>query len=322
MAHLCLSAADDCRLHSLSTTAMVVVVIYNLLNQSCSPIATVTPIAAVGAAAALGGDPLGVGQQRHLAGVLDRRGDVPLLLGVVPAHPAGADLGAVRHEALQQVDVLVVDVVDPLLDEDAGLLLDLLGRCPCPCRALAVAVSCIRTVPRLRYGGRGGCRRPAPSCVAAAAAAALGAAAVVALDLGGGPAQAGADLVGDDLDHVALVAFVRLVRALLEAAVDDDPGALGERRAAFSPSWPQAAMLKNEICSCHSFVALVAPVDGDAEGGDGLAAGVKRSSGSRVMLPTRVTVVAMVAPSVRRPVSRRAGLGHATTSGLVRRAGG
>ena len=69
--------------------------------------------ATVTAAAALGRDPVGVGQQRHLAGVLDRPGDLLLLLGVVAGHPAGADLGPVGHEPAEQVDVLVVDVLDP-----------------------------------------------------------------------------------------------------------------------------------------------------------------------------------------------------------------
>jgi hypothetical protein len=73
--------------------------------------------------ATLLGDAAGVGQQRHLAGVLDRHGDVGLLLGVVAGDPAGADLGPVGHEPAEQVDVLVVDVVDRLLGQDADLLL-------------------------------------------------------------------------------------------------------------------------------------------------------------------------------------------------------
>src|SRR6476619_5011743 len=46
--------------------------------------------------------------------------------------------------------------------------------------------------------------------------------AVVLGDLGGRPAQARAELVGHDLDDRALLAFLRLPRALLEATVHDD----------------------------------------------------------------------------------------------------
>src|SRR5438270_522119 len=49
---------------------------------------------------------------------------------------------------------------------------------------------------------------------------------VVLLHLGGGPAEAGAHLVGDDLDDRALLALVGLPRALLEATGDEDACAL------------------------------------------------------------------------------------------------
>src|SRR5262245_10732933 len=65
----------------------------------------------------------GVGQQRHLAAVLHRDGDVTLVLAAVAGHPAGADLAAVRDELPQQLRVLVVDVVGLVLAEDANLLL-------------------------------------------------------------------------------------------------------------------------------------------------------------------------------------------------------
>src|SRR6185437_13162835 len=42
----------------------------------------------------------------------------------VPGDPAGTDLGALRHEAAEQVDVLVVDPLDVLRVEDRLLLLD------------------------------------------------------------------------------------------------------------------------------------------------------------------------------------------------------
>src|SRR3954454_23219014 len=72
------------------------------------------------------GDALGVRQQCHLARVLDRIGDVALLLHGVAGDPTVANLGTVAHEAGQQVDVFVVDVLDLVGDKDAGLLLELL----------------------------------------------------------------------------------------------------------------------------------------------------------------------------------------------------
>ena len=50
------------------------------------------------------------------------------------------------------------------------------------------------------------------------------------LDLRRGPTQARSDLVGDDLDDGTLLALLGLVRTLLDAAGDNDPSALGERR--------------------------------------------------------------------------------------------
>src|SRR4029453_6357724 len=55
--------------------------------------------------AARRGDALGVRQQRHLAGDLDRVGDVELLLAVVARDAHVADLGAVAHEPTEQVDI-------------------------------------------------------------------------------------------------------------------------------------------------------------------------------------------------------------------------
>src|ERR671916_1200653 len=70
----------------------------------------------------------GVGQQRHLAAVLDRHGDVALVLPAVAADPAGADLAAVRDVLAQRAGVLVVDVGHLVLAELADLLLELAGR--------------------------------------------------------------------------------------------------------------------------------------------------------------------------------------------------
>src|SRR4029079_13062374 len=75
----------------------------------------------------------GVGQQRHLAGVLDRDGDVTLVLDAVAGHPPRADLAAVGDELAEQRGVLVVDTGLLLLAELADLLLGLakygLGHC-------------------------------------------------------------------------------------------------------------------------------------------------------------------------------------------------
>ena len=104
-------------------------------GAAIATVATVTAIATVAAitavatatsvatAATLLRDAGDVGQQRHLAGVLDGLGHVGLLLGVVAGDPTGPDLGAVGHEPAQQVHVLPVDVLDTLGDEDARLLL-------------------------------------------------------------------------------------------------------------------------------------------------------------------------------------------------------
>src|SRR3712207_2891974 len=64
-----------------------------------------------------------VGQQRHLAGALDGRGGLALVLRAEARNPSRADLAAVRDEPAQHVIVLVVDVGDVLLAEDARLAL-------------------------------------------------------------------------------------------------------------------------------------------------------------------------------------------------------
>src|SRR5215475_9567935 len=69
-----------------------------------------------------------VRQQRHLAGVLDRRGDVALVLRAVAGDPPRTDLAAVRDELPQQPGVLVVDPGHLLLAEKAHLLLWLADR--------------------------------------------------------------------------------------------------------------------------------------------------------------------------------------------------
>src|SRR5215212_3745315 len=66
-----------------------------------------------------------VRQQRHLAAVLDRDRDVPLVLAAVAGHPPGPDLAPVGDEFPQQPGVLVVDVGGLVLAERADLLLRL-----------------------------------------------------------------------------------------------------------------------------------------------------------------------------------------------------
>src|SRR3954447_18464903 len=73
----------------------------------------------------------GVGQQRHLAAVLHRDGNVTLVLRAVARHPTCADLAAVGDELAQQRRVLVVDGGRLLLAEDTDLLLGLAKRWLC-----------------------------------------------------------------------------------------------------------------------------------------------------------------------------------------------
>jgi hypothetical protein len=64
--------------------------------------------------------------------------------------------------------------------------------------------------------------------VATAAGCEVTLAAFVAVNLGAGPPQARADVVGQDLDLRALLALVVLPGVLLDLAGDDNPHALGE----------------------------------------------------------------------------------------------
>src|SRR5437868_6387420 len=66
-----------------------------------------------------------VRQQGYLTGVLDRGRNVALVLGAVAGYPAGTDLSAVGNELPQQSRVLVVDVGDLVVAEQANLLLRL-----------------------------------------------------------------------------------------------------------------------------------------------------------------------------------------------------
>jgi len=66
----------------------------------------------------------GVGEERNLARVLDRHGDVALMPRAASGDATCADLAAVGDELAQQVDVLVVDRLDALLAETTSLGLD------------------------------------------------------------------------------------------------------------------------------------------------------------------------------------------------------
>src|SRR5580704_15483932 len=82
------------------------------------------PAPAAAPTRALGGGPLGVGQQYQLTGGFDGEGDVALVLGAVTRHPASPDLSAVAHVLAEHVDVLVVNPLDAVLADGARLLLD------------------------------------------------------------------------------------------------------------------------------------------------------------------------------------------------------
>src|SRR5688500_11024888 len=76
-----------------------------------------------------------VRQQRHLASPLDRHCDLPLVLAACAADAAGADLAFLRDVPPELVDVLVVDLVDLVLAEEAALAATACcgaGGCPLP----------------------------------------------------------------------------------------------------------------------------------------------------------------------------------------------
>src|SRR5262245_52796524 len=115
----------------------------------------------------------------------------------------------------------------------------------------------------------------APAAVARATGGAGGAAAlapVVAVDLGGSPAQAGADLVGHDLDHAALLAVLGLVGALLQPTGDDGARSLRQGRGGVLAQLAPGRDVEEGRLLLPLAVLLVAAADGDAERGDGLAA--------------------------------------------------
>ena len=96
-------------------------------------------------------------------------------------------------------------------------------------------------------------------------------AALVAADLGGGPAEAGAHLVGHDLDDRAALAVLRLPRALLEAPGHHDPGPLLQRLAhVLGQVTPARDVEEGGALLPLLAVAVLPPaVDRHPEGGDG-----------------------------------------------------
>src|SRR5439155_9198737 len=113
-----------------------------------------------------------VRQQRHLACALDRDRDLALVPAARAGDPAVADLALLGDVAAQLVDVLVVDLVDLVLAEEAGLPLDrprLRALAPATLVSLAGTFVCPLShsiLPRTgcrRRQGRRSRRWPAPS---------------------------------------------------------------------------------------------------------------------------------------------------------------
>src|SRR3954469_9538345 len=188
-----------------------------------------------------------------------------------PADAARADLAALRHVPPELVDVLVVDLVDVRLAEEARLAPAGAGRGhPLPARRalVLISLSCQAfSLERNVVVGAGEVGVAAARCacrhelVAAAFAAALAAAAE---ELDG---------VGDDLDGLALLAVLRFPLAPFEAAVDRDRPALRQvlRAALRLVAEDGDAEVVRLVAPLTGFVA--APrVDGDAQRADGCAA--------------------------------------------------
>src|SRR4051812_47332517 len=97
----------------------------------------------------------GVGQQRHLTGVLDGDGHVALVLDAVAGHPTRADLAAVGDELPEQRGVLVVDAGRLLLAELANLLLGLANHCLGHCGASSLEARLTPEWLRIRIGTAG-----------------------------------------------------------------------------------------------------------------------------------------------------------------------
>src|SRR3954453_14546208 len=107
------------------------------------PVAVAVPAAAALAALALR-RVAHVRKQRDLTRALDRQGDLVLVATAGAGDPARADLAALGDEPAKRADVLVVDVLDLVLAEQAGLAAAAAGAAllVAPARGLAVALLC------------------------------------------------------------------------------------------------------------------------------------------------------------------------------------
>src|SRR6202012_311739 len=85
----------------------------------------------------------GEGQQRHLAGVLDRDRNVALVLDAVAGDATGTDLAALADVGTQQLGVLVVDVLALFGAEHALAGLDRLFGRWAPLGGLGHVCSCL-----------------------------------------------------------------------------------------------------------------------------------------------------------------------------------
>lgn len=106
-------------------------------------------------------------QQRHLAGVLDRLGDLALLLDCQAGHSPGANLASVRDEHPQCCGVFVIDALDAEAIEqvffafvgpfraDLAAIYQLAFRTPGRCPSWASWRTRTRESPNLRRCPRG-----------------------------------------------------------------------------------------------------------------------------------------------------------------------
>src|SRR5207249_1382032 len=104
-----------------------------------------------------------VRQQGHLACALDCDRDLTLVPSARAGDPAGADLAPLGDVPAQLVDVLVVDLVDLVLTEEAGLPPDRAGLARALAPRLPVPVSFSSARRQARTGARRR-RRPHRGC--------------------------------------------------------------------------------------------------------------------------------------------------------------
>src|SRR5438094_3016690 len=110
-----------------------------------------------------------VGKQCHLARAFDRDRDLTLMAAARARNPAGADLAPLGDVPAQLVDVLVVDLVDLVLAEEAGLPPDRAGLARALAPRLPVPVSF--SSARRHQNGMSSSADPVKSSLPAVAAA-------------------------------------------------------------------------------------------------------------------------------------------------------